>query len=349
MSEEKSFFEEQILAQRAAAAPIADPVVEPVIEPVVEPVLPIVEPVLPAIDAVIEPVVVPATKNKIKVEYKEWLETNKGTIQEYLSNKDKDYSSLSQEEAVALKVRKENPYYNSNDIKDELAEKYGIGLKPIEIDETTMDTQEIAEAKSHNSRIERGQRILKGDAAKAKKEFEDYKGSLVLPEFEYEVDAPAETLLSVEDYQAQNEKYRDEVWVPELTKATTEIGNIKKTISFSDNGTDITLDVDLELSAEDKASLVSSLSDYQVQTSDAKYVKADGSPDISTFLKDKAQDFFFEKVLKQAVSNAYEQGKKGIVKNSLLNFDDGITPIAPITPPTLTKQQRVEQGFFNIK
>lgn len=351
--EGNDFLTEQIQAQKAKREGIVEEKFE---ETVVDP---IEEKEVEVQDAVVTPEptpvekeeVTPAAPRKIKVEYQEWLESNKGTIQEYLSQKDKDYSLLSHEEAVALKLRRENPYFDSKDVKAELQEKYGIGLTKVEIDHEDMSPEEIREAERTNALIERGQRVLKAEGEKAKKELEEYKNGLALPEFEYEVSLDSSQEgepFDQEAVQKQVKEYRDQVWVPELNKAVSEVSSVKRSITFDDNGTEVTLDVELGLTKEDQEALVKGLTEYVPQASDAKYSKEDGTTDVKQFLQDKAQEVFIEKLIKQAASQAYLQAKKGVIKSDLLNFDGGIRPTSPGAPVEKTRSERVVDKFFEV-
>ena len=87
-----------------------------------------------------------------------------------------------------MQLKKANPHLSDEDIKEELADKYGIGLQKLSenIDDYADDV-ELKEAKAYNKQLDKLSRQLKKDAPLIAKEFEDYKQTLNLPEFEFEL------------------------------------------------------------------------------------------------------------------------------------------------------------------
>src|SRR5690606_26895403 len=97
---------------------------------------------------------------------KSWLEENEDSLLSYLQAKRTDYSSMDNATVVKNKLTADHPEWDDQEIAQELADKFGVGLKKIEIDREQMTDEEIKEAESINKSIERGQRLLKTEAHK---------------------------------------------------------------------------------------------------------------------------------------------------------------------------------------
>ncbi len=327
-----------------------------------QPVLPIEPEPTPEPDPIVEPetVVEPTPDNtpepepevtKEEIEYKDWLNSNEDVLYNFLKEKKTDYTQLSQEELVARKIKAENPEYDANDVKEELQEKYGIGLELKEIDEDSMTPEEISEAKAHNAevnkQISKGTRALKKDAGLATKFFEEGKQSLELPKFEIERKGQAkpDNLFTAEDFlEAQSQSLKEEKeknWIPTLKQVIEPFEGIKKQVEYEDNGNKVLLDVDYKLSKQEKDEVLASLSDYIQQPTDTKYFDAEGKADVQRFVHDKVAEINLDKLLKTVAKEAAANARKSFVKNDLINFDDGIKNRGEGNP-----DESSDRGFF---
>jgi len=304
--------------------------VNPTEEPIVDPVVGD-EVVETAVEPTEEPVVEEPKSEKLKVDYNQWLSDNESTIKTYLNEKDKDYSKIPSEQLAEMKIRKENPTFSDEDVKEELGEKYGIGLqKQSENIDDYSDVEDdearelVKEAKLHNKNLVTLQRALKKDAPTFVKEFEDAKASISLPEFE--IEAPkieqVKQLTIEEQYeeiQKQAETYKNEQWIPELKKSLDSFESVKQQVEYEDNGNKVVLDVDYKLSEADKKELLEEYGDYVVTAKDQeKYQDLDG------FLNDKAPAKILSKLLKTVAKESAAKARETFVKNDLLNYDDGV-------------------------
>lgn len=328
MSETNDFILNALKQERGEPVTTEDTVVEDVVETVeevVEPIKSTDEPIV-AVDPVVETPAQPITE-KVKIDYSQWLEQNEGSISEYLNEKKRDYKSLSDAEAIRLKVKQDNPVFDEGDVEAELRDKYGVGLEKVVIDEDEMSAEEIKEAKKHNSFIEKGQRLLKQEAFKAREDFEQRKGTLTLPELEYEL-TKQNPDISQEELQKQLvdqvKEYKETKWIPSLKEAVVSVESLKHSIEVEDDGGKVALEIDYKLGEKEKAKLVEHLSDYVSQTTDNKYIKEDGTADLQSFLTDKGKELFFNEMLKSGIKEAIAKTKKQVIKNELLNHDDGI-------------------------
>jgi hypothetical protein len=281
--------------------------------------------------------VVEETPSKIKVSFKEEFESKEQEIYNYLKEKNTDYSSLKPEELVTLKFKQDNPEFSEEDIREELADKYGIGLQKKQIDPELMTEDEIEQATLYNKQVEKLQRNLKKEAKVAEKYFNEYKESLQLPDLELEVEAKAEKpVLNEEEYIAQyNEqitqqiqKEKEEVWIPEVKKVLDGVESIKKTVEFDDNGNKVVIEVDYKLTAEEKQQSLKFLSDHIVTPYDINTYA-----DVQGLVQGKMAEMNYDKLLKIAIKDAYIKGRTDYVKDKVINYDDRPKSVAATYEP----------------
>lgn len=260
--------------------------------------------------------------NKVKIDVNDWLSSHEDNLFEYLKEKKTDYNSLSPEEIVSLKLRKDNPEFSEEDIKEELADKYGIGLQKKVIDDTMLD-EEIEEAKNYNKSIDKKLRQLKKDAPSYLQEFNKLKESLTIPELEYEIQIANEqqkSLTPEEQEQLileQTKEYREKTWLPELSKAFESVPSVKKNVEFEYNGETYTVEVDYKLSDQEKKEYADELSYYVVNQRDQEKYK-----DVLGFVQDKVSSLMQDKLLKTLAREVASTVQKKFVKENIVNFDD---------------------------
>lgn len=269
-----------------------------------------------------------------EIDYKGFLEQNRETLKTYLNESDKDYKALGQEEVLRLKIKTDNPDFDDNDIKDELADKYGIGLQKKEITDD-MDDDEIAQIKKENTEIDKliskGKREMKKDAVSAVNFFEERKSTLELPKWMQEeatqVIEEQTGKFSPEEYESEvqriTQENKEKIWVPSLDKVFENFDTLKQSVKYTDNGSEVAFDVEYKLSKEEKETIRQELVDYVSQPSDTKYIDANGNPDLQRFVEDKSKQLYFDKLISSAVKEASAHSRKDFVKNNLVNFDDG--------------------------
>lgn len=288
------------------------PVEEVVAETVVEEVV--------ATEPIVEE---PKPVEKKKIDYNKFLEENDEVFSKYYQEKNTKYNEMPPDKLAELQIRKANPHLSEEDIKDELADKYGVGATVYsEKDEDYDDPDELKEAKRINKETAKLQRQLKKDAPLFAKEFEENKQSITLPEFEMDFEAQQSgEQLSDEDYikkfEEQGETYKNDVWIPELKKTLESFESIKEQVEYEDNGNKVVLDVDYQLSNTDKEELLSELQDYIVTGKDRERYQ-----DLDGFLKDKAPAKYYQKLMTTVAKEAAAKARASFVKNDLLNYDD---------------------------
>lgn len=271
-----------------------------------------------------------AAPSKVEVDYQGWLTENEGTILQYLREKNTDYSTLPKEDLVRLKLKQDNPHFSDEDVSEELADRYGLGLKPVTIDEDNMTVEEIEEAKRENKKLQalqaRGSRLIKTDAAQAAKFFEDQKAGITLPKFEIDAPKVEKAVFNEDAYtkqvQDKAQEYKEKNWIPTLQKVIDPLESITEQVEYEDNGNKVVLDVNYKLSKDEKDAVLQDLADYMGKPSDEQYVDAQGNPDVQRFVQDRVKELNFKKLLKTVAKEAAALARKEFVKNDLINFSD---------------------------
>lgn len=316
---------------------VAEEVQEEVVQEEVISTPPVVE--QPTEQAVVEEQQTPTKK---KLDLSEYVEQNKDIIARYVTEKDKDYKALDDVEAIKLKIKQDNPTWNDNDIKDELEDKYSVGLEKKVIDKDEMTPEEIKEAENYNKIIDKGVRLLKADAKLAKDFLNENKGDFTLPEFEIEGENPEEIIKSyTETLQKQTLEYIENTWKPTLVGELNKVESLKISYNIEDNGGVEPIELDYKLSEKEKTDLVNDLLYRQTKESDSKYVKPNGDIDYQSFFNDEGKRLFQEKITIALLKQARAEARKSIVKSELLNHDDGVH-----TNPTEVNELTTDQKLF---
>ena len=297
--------EEEPIVEETAEEIAADPIVED--SPIIEE------------EAIAEP---PALEKK-KIEYNKFLEDNDDVFSNYYKEKNTNYSDMAADKLAEMQIRKASPHLSDADIKEELADKYGVGLaRNSENEDDYEDAEDFKQAKLDNKALDKLQRQLKKDAPLMAKEFEDGKQSIILPDFEMDFEAPKANIAKtdeeyIQELQEKGDTYKKDVWIPELKKALESFENIKQQVEYEDNGSKVVLDVDYKLSDGDKEELINELQDYIVTGKDRERYQ-----DLDGFLKDKAPAKYYQKLMTTVAKEAAAKARANFVKNDLLNYDD---------------------------
>lgn len=283
----------------------------------------------PSSETVVEPVKV---KDKVKVSLKDYVEQHQENLNNYFKYKNLDVDNMSSEELVKFKLKQEHPSWSDEDIKDELRDTYGLGLKEKQIPEDALD-EEIEKINDYNERIKerirRGERLMKADVEKSKKLLKEEQSKLELPEVELDVELDASPEKVIEQYNQQlieqNTKFIEEVWKPNITEAVSKVGGFKQPLEIDvQNGDKVVSELNYKLTTEQKSTLTDYLSSYQSHPSDEQYVvnKETGEIDFQRFVSDKAMSLFAKDIIKASVKEAVAKVKEKLVKEEMINFQE---------------------------
>lgn len=269
---------------------------------------------------------------KVELDVFDFIKNNKDTVLS-IFEKDKDYSGISNEDALRLKLQKENPEWDASDVEAELQDKYSVGLQKIEIDEESMTDEEIKEAKAINKKIDASARALKKDGKSAVEYLANLHSDVELPkfEFEYEESASAKPEDFLKEYQEkieeQYKKQKQEVWIPELKQALGSVDAISEEVKYVDNGNEVVLNVNYKMSEAEKSEIEADLADYVSQKSDERYIVKDDKGevigmDVQRFVQDKSEEMLRKKIYKTIAKEAAAKARAEFVKNGVVNYSD---------------------------
>lgn len=293
---------------------------------------------------------------KVSYDVKDYINTNKEKLREYLKLSDLDVDSLERTELLSLYIKRENPYLSDEDVKEELKDRYGIGLKLKEIPEDALDSEiEKIEAYNEkvNEKIKKGERLLKGDIQKAKQSLNSAKESLEVPELSFEFDTSQKDPKKIvekylEDQSKEQEKYKTEVWLPTITEAVNKVGGfIQKFEIDITEGDKVVSDFTYKLSEKQKQTLLKHLENYQGNPEDdSKYVidAEKGQYDLQRFVGDQAKKLFAEDVTAKTLKEGFAKMKEHFVKNYMVNYNPNGNTRS--TAGTQSRSKDRATGFF---
>lgn len=319
----KEFSSEEVEATPEAVIPEEVPVEKPVENPEETPTKVIEE--TPKPEEVVEtPAEEAATetskKSKIKVDYLSFLEEHDSVISAYKAEKNADYSKMGAEEILRKSLKLKYPNLSSEDVDEELKDRYGLGENTEDL-----DGEDLVALRAK-------QRKMKIDAAEAVSALEAYRDSLTLPDFELEIpDTEVAEPVNIEEIVQAKAKeqleadldWRKNVWTPEINKAVEGISNITKKVNLGGNIGEI--EVDIALDEADKKAVSEYLAGWIYHPSDSVYLKDGEAPDLTAFAKDRGAAVLSDKILEAFGKAVVEKYKSLHMKNEVINFNDDTT------------------------
>lgn len=278
----------------------------------------------------------PTTTNDQQVEFdlKSWFEKKEEDIYSFLEGKKKDFSKLKPEDLVKMRIKEDHPEWDESDIAIELQDKYGIGLEKKEIDDLMSD-EEIAAVKEYNKSIDLKLRTLKTEAKLAKESFESRTADLSNSN---PFKLTQEELFEITGLKKQQEEYdaalkqEKQLWEKSVADSVSDLSKISKKVVFEDNGAQVELDVEYQLTDSQKESLTKYLADYIPHPeADKEYLQGEDASIVKKLAHDKALIVFNEQLMKAALKEYGANVRKSIIKNNIINHDDGFVDRVPVT------------------
>lgn len=275
-------------------------------------------------------------KRQVKVSIEEYLQSNENVLRDYLKYKDLNVDNLTDEQIVIEGLKRKYPRWTDSDLKDELRDRYGIGLSKKEITED-MDSDEIAEIKAYNDKIEdkirSGGRHLRSDVDSYKKDILDFKQSLVLPEFETEVEVQTDVgNKTVEQVQQEIKEWREKEWIPAISETISKVKGVNTVVKVNvDEGVTEDLELTYLLSEKQKAELQEYMNNYVDHPSDAKFINEKGEVDYTGLVQEKAVQLFSNHIISSMVKEGIAKVKGDFIKNRLVNYEDSPSVSKPLT------------------
>lgn len=289
----------------------------------IAPEVPIEEVVASTQEVVETPVVTPEIKEvireveKIVEKYPEMDEHTKeifdalmageeDTLLNYLSEKKRDYNTMSDYDAVKTQLKKDNPRWSNEDVELQIEVKYGelvkIDLNSIDAE---LDLEKYERAELYNKQVERNEKLLKVDARDARILLTDAKKELKLPKIK--VDEVPSNELTPEQIAANQLKWEQDVTdeVPKLTDFVVKVGD-------KDSGYE---DVSFKVDDKEKTELVEFMKGFSLPTLAKRlgWVDKDGKPNIQKAAGDVLKLEKDDQRIKSAFTQGKTAGSKGTI------------------------------------
>jgi len=198
---------------------------------------------------------VPKFKNDEAKAWFELVQSEEGTkaLKDYISEKEKDYKSMSDVDIMKNALKAENPAWDAKRIDLELRHKYGTNLEKIDTDglDPEVDKEELKEANAHNREVEKNLELLQMHAFDKRVAMIDKQSKLILPELkkaETSTQAPQET----PDQAAE----RIAKWQKKVEETVPKLSNFK--IDIDDKG------VEYVWTDDEKAAQVAEMKDFNI-------------------------------------------------------------------------------------
>jgi len=224
----------------------------------------------------------------------------------YLSEKKRDYNTMSDYDVVKAQLKKDNPRWSNEDVELQIEVKYGelvkIDLNSIDAE---LDPEKYERAEAHNRQVDRNEKLLKVDARDARIALTDAKKELKLPKIKVEEIPSNEP--TPEQIAANQLKWEEDVTaeVPKLTEFVVKVGD-------KESGYE---DVSYKVADTEKADLVEFMKGFNLPSLAKRlgWVDKDGKPNIQK----AAGDVLKLEKDEQRIKSAYTQGKTAGAKGTI--------------------------------
>lgn len=227
------------------------------------------------------------------------LEGKEDVLLNYLSEKNRDYTKMSDYDVVKASLRKTNPHYSDEDAALKIEMQYGDVVK-VDLSGMETDSEEYAEALHHNKTVERNLKMLKLDASDARNALETAKKEVKLPRIQQQaVTDNAPTPEAIEQGRKDWHEYVDKN-IPEVKDFTYKVGDEDVSYKVSD-------------AERTEMSTLLKESDGNKILQELGWIDKDGKQNVSRI----AGDVLKLKKMSTLVSNAYTQGKTAGTKSTV--------------------------------
>lgn len=289
--------------------PSAEIITEPIVTPELTDVVPTpeVKEVIKEVEKIVEKY--PEMDEYTKELFDALMDGKEDVLLNYLSEKHKDYKTMSDYDVVREDLKKSNPSWTAEEVNLEIAYKYGDKLAKIDISNIDKDLErdEYNEAVQHNRQVEQNEILLKRDSRDARIRLDQGKKEVKLPKIEKTVEAPVEQVVPQEEIDRRLNEWKslvDEA-VPTLKEFTFKVGD--KDSGYEDVVFGIT-----DAQRKEQAEFLTGMN-IDSLLNRMGWLEPDGKRNVSKL----AGDVLKLEAMQQLIQSAYTQGKtaggKGIL------------------------------------
>jgi hypothetical protein len=233
---------------------------------------------------------------------------NEEEVFNYLSEKRKDYSSMSDYDVVKENLIRSNPTWTERDIAIEIKSKYGslIGKKDLSSIDEDIYPEEYQSAIEFNELIDERETILARDAREARRTLDEQKKNIEFPKFTQE----AENQPTEEEIAEANKQ-----WEEMVTSEVPKISNFK----YKLNGEDVVY----KITEEEKVNLTTTMKNFNASDYLSKrgWFDQEGKPNILKISEDVYKLENEGKMIGSVATQIKTATRKEVISRDIKNID----------------------------
>ena len=240
--------------------------------------------------------------------YQAILEGKDDEVLNYINAKNKDYNTMSDADVLREHMKAQNPLWTDKDLDFEMKHKFTTIPEKIDVSEIDeYDTDAIAEANSHNERIEYLENVREREARIARTELDKNKPKVELPKIDFTQAQEQATPEQIQQW--------DEEWKQAVESEVSKMPDIK----FKVGDEEVTYKVD----DNEKKEFTTLMKDFK----DVEYLQkrgwydADGNMNILKI----AEDVHFlenkHKIIASFATQLKSKSTKQVIANDIKNID----------------------------
>lgn len=233
---------------------------------------------------------------------------NEEEVFNYLSEKRKDYSSMSDFDVVKENLIRSNPTWTERDIAIEIKSKYGSlsGKKDLSSIDEDIYPEEYQSAIEYNELIDERETILARDAREARRTLDEQKKNIEFPKFTQE----AENQPTDEEIAEANKQ-----WEEMVASEVPKISNFK----YKLNGEDVVY----KITEEEKVSLTTTMKNFNASDYLSKrgWFDQEGKPNILKISEDVYKLENEGKMIGSVATQIKTATRKEVISRDIKNID----------------------------
>ena len=233
---------------------------------------------------------------------------NEEEVFNYLSEKRKDYSSMSDYDVVKENLIRSNPTWTERDIAIEIKSKYGSlsGKKDLSSIDEDIYPEEYQSTIDYNELIDERETILARDAREARRTLDEQKKNIEFPKFTQE----AENQPTEEEIAEANKQ-----WEEMVTSEVPKISNFK----YKLNGEDVVY----KITEEEKVNLTTTMKNFNASDYLSKrgWFDQEGKPNILKISEDVYKLENEGKMIGSVATQIKTATRKEVISRDIKNID----------------------------
>ena len=233
---------------------------------------------------------------------------NEEEVFNYLSEKRKDYSSMSDFDVVKENLIRSNPTWTERDIAIEIKAKYGSlsGKKDLSSIDEDIYPEEYQSAIEYNELIDERETILARDAREARRTLDEQKKNIEFPKFTQE----AENQPTDEEIAEANKQ-----WEEMVASEVPKISNFK----YKLNGEDVVY----KITEEEKVNLTTTMKNFNASDYLSKrgWFDQEGKPNILKISEDVYKLENEGKMIGSVATQIKTATRKEVISRDIKNID----------------------------